>query len=396
MNETYEVIVMNYLLITPWCPYPEYKNGGIHTVYNLAKNKPENVELDLFYYCDKDEVAEKALNTEFKNIYHEQLNKKKTNKRRIQSFIKGIPDIMAEFKYFDLENKIDFNKYDVVIFDQLFSLMFVPNGQYNSFFIAMMHDNLSMFYNRKSQNEDNLLRKIYDKIQSRNIINLEDKKLKHIDRILYVSKVDAEESRKTHTGYAHAIDDIKLGVEIPSDEVKSCIKTEHSMVFSGVMDYEPNEDATLYFLEKVFPVLKKKIPDLRFCIAGRSPTEKIIAAAKKYQDVEVTGFVDNMTSTITQSSIYVSPLRFGSGTKNKVLEAMAAGMPTVLSKISREGIDGLVDGENCIFVNDDSDWVDRLLLIIDDQEKQNYIGKNAREYVLNEHSWKNAFSKFIL
>ena len=109
--------------------------------------------------------------------------------------------------------------------------------------------------------------------------------------------------------------------------------------FLGVMDYGPNEDAAIYFTRDIFPKLRKIIPSCTLTLAGKNPSKDLLELQS--ENVIVTGFVDDMIQTITKSSIYISPLRYGSGTKNKILEAMAAGMPVMLSSVSREGINGL-------------------------------------------------------
>lgn len=165
----------------------------------------------------------------------------------------------------------------------------------------------------------------------------------------------------------------------------------HSIVFSGVMDYGPNEDAAYYFATEVFPKIKGLFHDAEFVIAGKNPTQKL----NSLNNVLITGFVEDMCKTITASEIYVSPLRYGSGTKNKVLEAMVAGLPVFLSEVSREGIEGLEDRKNCFFI--DSDNMDSVICeAMQDKQLLNSVSKCGKDFVEKYHSWNNVFDKFLL
>ena len=159
------------------------------------------------------------------------------------------------------------------------------------------------------------------------------------------------------------------------------------------MDYGPNEDAAYYFATEVYPLIKKKFNDAEFIIAGKNPTSKLIGL--ECEGIHITGFVDDMYKTISSSEIYVSPLKYGSGTKNKVLEAMAVGMPVFLTEVSREGIDGLKEGKNCFFINE-GNIVEVICKALTDKKRLKEVAASGREYVETNHSWKNVFDKFLI
>lgn len=383
---------MKYLIITPWYPYPEHKNGGVHTINNLINSFDDDTTIDLFYYYEKEsEVLE--IKNKLNYVKNIPLFNNKSLITRIKAMILGVPDLLSQIKYIDLNKYFIFDDYDAIIFDQIFSLGFLRNIKTNAKKIGMMHDNLPMFYERKSQTDDSIIRRLYDVIQKKWILKYEDIYFDSLDKIIYVSSLDAKLARKQHKNI-NTIDFINLGVNIPKDKEISNVQEKYSIVFSGVMDYEPNEDAAVFLITEVYPRLKEKYPAFELCIAGKNPTNKIKELARG-KDIYVTGFVESMISTITQYNLYVSPLRFGSGMKNKVLEAMAAGMPVLLSDVSREGIDWLEDNVNCIFVDEDK-WVEQIQRLFNDEELVSNIALNGKNSVSKFHSWKSAIDKFMV
>ncbi len=116
-----------------------------------------------------------------------------------------------------------------------------------------------------------------------------------------------------------------------------------TLLFTGNMDYAPNVDAVLYFTTDIWPLIRQKHPDVKFIIAGQRPIDKVLDL-QNIPGITVTGFIPELQEMYNAASVVVAPLRFGAGTQNKVLEAMAMGIPVVCSNIGFEGL-GIADGE---------------------------------------------------
>jgi glycosyltransferase involved in cell wall biosynthesis len=106
------------------------------------------------------------------------------------------------------------------------------------------------------------------------------------------------------------------------------------IVFSGNMDFPPNVQAALWFIDRVLPRIVERRPDVTFVVAGANPVEELRARAGRH--VHVTGFVDDMPAELARSELYVAPLVSGGGFKNKVVEAIAAGTYVVATSIAAE------------------------------------------------------------
>ena len=381
-----------YLIITQRCPYPPYKTGGVHTIYNILKNIPSNVKIDLFYYYEKDPEAEMHISKMVNKIIYKKLYKNPDFVTRLLFFLRKIPDYFAEINFDKIASSIFFNEYDVVIVDQIYSLPFVNCVSINIPIICMMHDNNILLYERKLEREKSLFKKIYIKKQCSYFKKIEDKYFDRLKKIIYVSELDMNIAKKTHKLCPAEFASITLGVDMP--EITHLSQpSSNSIAFSGVMDYGPNEDAAYFFATEIFHKIKSEIPDAKFVIVGKNPTNKLKIIESK--SIVLTGFVKDITTAITQSEIYVSPLRYGSGTKNKVLEAMAAGMPVFATEVSREGIEGLIDGENCCYIHEDN-MADVIIENLKDKKLLKKVANNGKEFVKKHHSWNGIFDAFIL
>lgn len=384
-----------YLLISPWCPYPEYKNGGVHTLYHLVKNKPFDIVIDLIYFLDEDKEAESALKGIFDNIEYIPIEYKRNILTRLYALAFGIPDLVSNINFKKMPLKISKDKYDVIVLDQVLALGLASKIKGNSFVISMLHDNIPMFYERKARIQKALIAKIYSYFQKKYLIQYEKRYFTYVDRIIYVSPIDAEEAKKAHESNSSKITFMQIGVIPPKNEDIVKNKKPNSIVFSGVMDYGPNEDAACFLITDIYPKLKKLYPDFKLCILGKNPTNKIIELAKGNDDIIITGFVENMVKIMTSYLLYVSPLRYGSGMKNKILEAMIVGMPVILSEVSSEGIVGLKDGENCYFVKDNK-WAEKIFEVLNDASLRNKVAANGKRYIEMNYDWKKSFVKFLI
>ncbi len=157
------------------------------------------------------------------------------------------------------------------------------------------------------------------------------------------------------------------------------------IVFTGVMGYGPNEDAALYFANDIFPFIKAKRPSAEFWIVGSEPPEKIRSLAK-IPGVHVTGQVPDVRPYVRSAAVVVSPLRVGSGVKNKLLAAMAMKKPTVATTVSIDGLD-LADNRELLLADEPQDFADKVLCLLTDRETAQRLGANGLARVQGQYSW---------
>ena len=157
------------------------------------------------------------------------------------------------------------------------------------------------------------------------------------------------------------------------------------IVFTGVMDYEPNTDAVRYLVREILPKVRAQRPDAEFWAVGSSPPADLMALCRE-PGVHVTGEVDDIRPYVWRSVAFVCPLRLGAGMKNKVLAAMAMGRPVVATSASLNGID--VKPGSDVLVGDSADeFAKRICELLDDAALASALGSRGRERVLAQHSW---------
>ena len=110
------------------------------------------------------------------------------------------------------------------------------------------------------------------------------------------------------------------------------------IVFSGAMNYSPNEDAALFLLDSVLPLVRLSIPNLQVLVVGRDPSPELLKASRRDNDVTVTGAVDDVRPYLERADVFVAAIRFASGVQNKVLEAMAMEIPVVTTPVVAAGL----------------------------------------------------------
>jgi hypothetical protein len=166
------------------------------------------------------------------------------------------------------------------------------------------------------------------------------------------------------------------------------------LVFTGVMNYAPNEDAAIYFIDKILPIIRRRIPKLEVLIVGRDPTPALKEKAKTNSDVTVTGFVDDVRTYLERATVFVAPLRYGSGIQNKVLEAMAMEVPVVTTSVAADGlrVDGA--GEPPVIVADgDGPFAERVIALLGQKDERARLAAAGRRFVENHFVWSRSAEK---
>lgn len=159
---------------------------------------------------------------------------------------------------------------------------------------------------------------------------------------------------------------------------------QYSMVFTGAMGYLPNQDGIMFFLDEIFPLIKKEIPEAKIYVVGSRPPEMLQKYAS--DDVTITGFVEDVRPYIDRSSVYVVPLNMGSGTRLKVLEAMSMKKPIVSTSIGCEGIE-IRDAENILVRDQPQEFADAVIELMKNKKLANDLMKEGYELVKNKYEW---------
>jgi len=163
---------------------------------------------------------------------------------------------------------------------------------------------------------------------------------------------------------------------------------EPTLMFSGVMNYEPNISAAVYFSRDVFPLIKKEIPEAHLLIVGRYPTDLVNALDDSDTGITVTGEVADIREYFNKARVYVCPLRSGAGIKNKILESWAMATPVVATSLSCEGIE-VAPGEDILVADTAEQFARQTVKLLKDKELRDKLARNGRVKVEEKYSWES-------
>ena len=379
-----KVLVVSFQCISS--PLNEKGYGG--SLYCMIKAQ-KDYSVDFLYFGQKDYESEQEMSKYYNNIYHHDLSNHNSKVNTLWNLLIGKPKLATGYKYSiipELDNKV----YDIAVYDTITSLEmceFIKSKKH----IAFMIDSTPLYYKRRSKTE-NIIHRMYSIIQSYQLLHYERRFMKKIDRFVYVSKVDCEYEKrinKCRSDFRY----INNGVFL--DDIDSSFPKNNlgmNIMFSGIMDYAPNRDAVEYIVNDIFPSLVRKFPNIKLYIVGKNAEE---IKSLESDNVIVTGRVENIYSYIKAATVYISPLRFGTGMKNKILEAMACKKAIVASKTSIEGIDELQHEANILVASSTDQWIEYISKLLCDKQLCERYGEACYSIVKQNYSWSSAFDSLV-
>jgi glycosyltransferase involved in cell wall biosynthesis len=204
----------------------------------------------------------------------------------------------------------------------------------------------------------------------------------------------SEEDRKRLTGLAPgaATAAIPTGVDTQYFHPNGRPTIPVRLVFSGSMDWQPNEDAVIYFGEAILPRIRARAPDVSFTVVGRNPSQRLRDVAAR-TGIAVTGTVDDVRPFLDEAAVYVVPLRAGSGTRLKIFEALAMAKPVVSTTVGAEGL-SITPGRDIVLADDPEEFAGAVLALLDDPERRRALGEAGRTLVRERYSWEQVAREF--
>lgn len=208
----------------------------------------------------------------------------------------------------------------------------------------------------------------------RSMERIERDYLARADRVLAVSEVD----RKFFSTVIPPgkIDVIPNGVDASYFHASGAPVNLAELVFTGAMDWIPNEDAIFYFAEQILPLIRREVPEILLTVVGRQPSQRLRKLAARTPGLRVTGRVDDVRPYMERAAVYVVPLRVGGGTRLKIFEAMAMGKVVVSTSIGAEGLD-VCPGEDIAIADTPASFSDAVVDLLRNEQRRRTIGEAA-------------------
>ena len=160
---------------------------------------------------------------------------------------------------------------------------------------------------------------------------------------------------------------------------------DFNILFTGAMDYFPNEDGVLYFYYKIWPIIKDKLPQSKFYIVGGNPSKKLKTITGKDKDVLLTGYVDDVRQYVWKADVFVAPLRIARGIQNKILEALAAGLPVVATSRASQGIG--CNGNEFLFIENSAGKFAERTISFADKHLSGKAVEKRESFLKQKYDW---------
>ncbi len=287
--------------------------------------------------------------------------------------------------------QVESGRFDVVVCDFLMSSINVP-PRLNCASVLFQHNVEAMIWKRHYEVQRNPLKKAYLYGQWLKAKAYERAACRRFDYVVTVSVDDRELTRREYG--IERVADVATGVDTDYFRPRESEKREpFNLVFTGSMDWLPNEDAIRYFTEQIMPRVKALVPEATLTVVGRNPFPSLLELSRRDTSIIVTGRVEDVRPYMERASAYVVPLRIGGGTRLKIYEAMAMEKPIVSTTIGAEGLP-VQDGRELLLADTPEAFAREVVRVLKDERFARELGMRAAAVVREQFGWGPVAASF--
>ena len=291
----------------------------------------------------------------------------------------------------EIEFLLDQHDYDVMQIEYTRMAHFMPPPTPGMLRVLVEHDVSFVSLGRRLAKLHGFIARAEMFFDWMRLLRYEIKAVESADLVAVMSQTDRELLGKfvdTSTIFS-----IPNGVDCKEFQFTENGREPDSILFVGFFRHEPNVEAVNYFCSEVLPLVQDQYPDVHFRIVGAYPPENIRSLGNK-AGIEVTGRVEDIAGYYRQSTMFVAPILHGSGTRLKILEAMASGCPVISTTVGAEGL-GTRNGEQILIADTAADMARAVLTLLEDPLFGKTLAKHARDYVVTHYDWDTIASQLV-
>ncbi len=376
------------LYLTTRLPYPTIGGDRVR-MYNLLKQlKLKGHRIILVSLVTPEDDLEGCLkdHTFFDRLIPVEFNKKLAYINAVKAIFNDRPFIVEYFYSREMQNEIDKlikNEHFDIIGGYMIRVAPYLEKYKDKTIILDFVDAVSMMYERRIKTVKSIWDKFKIGVEYLKVRNYEKKCAKLFKYQTVISEVDKIYLEKYCSDSNIKI--IKNGVDTDFFYPQNS-KLKNAICFVGSMQYIPNSEAAIWFATEIFPLIKKSIPDAVFKIIGANPRKDLIMSAGNIDGVEVLGRVNDVREYMSDCKVSVCPVKIAGGIQNKILEAMAMGIPVVTTP---EGAEGIGADENILKVAvSNKEFAQKVIDIMKSNDMQKEISTKSRKFASDNFSWE--------
>ncbi len=250
--------------------------------------------------------------------------------------------------------------------------------------VIIAHNVESLIWQRYYDAEPSPVKRWYIKEQWRKYVRFERRAFAAATRVVAVSAQDARIIQDAFGG--RQPDVVDNGIDRAYFQAILPDPDPRQIVFLGSLDWRPNLDAVQLLLDRIFPAVQAAEPTARLCLVGRKPPQQLVKRVRESPGVVLHADVPDVRPFLAKSLVMVVPLRIGGGSRLKILEALAAGLPVVSTRVGAEGLE-LVAGQDYIAADEPETLAQALVACIRNPQPAREMVERCRTFVLNQYDW---------
>ena len=389
---------MKILFLSLRCPYPPHRGDRIRS-YNFIKQLSQQHAVTLVYFAESESDIESVKHLEpfCERVewvrFHRSFALMNTglhclSRRPLQLHYWYAPQMQRKVNQLLEQENFD------LIHAHLFRM-----GQYVTEVegpakVLDLCDSLALNLSRRAELESNpWLAKIkLDCTPKRFLVKLEENRvrryevdiMKAFDCGTVVARFDRDYLLKQDNSLNLSI--VPMGVDLGYFQPMSTVQPAPLLLFTGTMNYFPNADAAIYFCNEIFPRIREQHPKAEFYIVGNHPSDQV-KRLEAQDGVVVTGYVPDVRPYFEKASVFVAPLRAGSGIQTKNLEAMAMGVPVVTTPVGAMGLEADI-GKELLVADTPAAFAENVVHLLNDEHLRKRLARTARTRVETDYSWE--------
>jgi sugar transferase (PEP-CTERM/EpsH1 system associated) len=384
---------MRIFFVCQRVPFPPDRGDKIVTFHEI-RHLSQKHEVHVFCLSDGtgDLANTSGLRDYAASVTAVRVTRLRSRLRSLMALGTGRPLSVAAFDEAALHRAI-IHKYDASPPDLI--IVFSCNvAQYAEHFagvprIMQFHDLDSLKWAQFAERSDIPLRWIY-RIEAKRLLAYERKIAGGFSHALVCTAAEREDFARLFLGIAVSL--VGNGVDLDYFRSSGAAKRRGSMVFTGVMDYFPNVDAVEWFCDEILPLVQKRIPEASLTICGDRPTAAVKSLAKR-RGVYVTGRVPDTRPYLDAAEVFVAPLRVARGVQNKLLEALAMGLPCVASRVAWRGT-VLPEGAGLLVADSAAEFAERVTRLLQTPALRTEMAEKARAAADAKYRWEEQMAAF--
>lgn len=376
-------------------PWPADTGGKLRS-YFLLRGLAERADVDLFTFTHGESPVAGPLNDLCRRVIVTPVKPPGVALDSLASLASSLP---RSVRYFQSASSLRVVQsqlaagYDALVADEIVISPYVTGARNNTAARIVNRQKIDwLHYAEMAQHRRFGRDKALDWTEARRLRSFESVEMPQYHSVVVCSTDDERGAKRQMAGVPAPIEVIVNGADTDYYQPIRTPDTQPTALLLGTMNYYPNIDAVLHYMQTMHEALRAAVPELRLIIVGHRPPPEIEALGN-LPGVTVTGSVDDIRPYLARAWVQLVPLRLGGGTRLKIVESMAAGLPVLSTSVGAQGL-AVQDGVEMMLADEPAAFVAKAVQLLNDAELRATISRTARSFVEEYYAWKNLGRRF--